>query len=140
MSNFNKVVLVGRLATDPILSYTPTGKPVTKFSIAINSYYKDGTGEKKQNVDFVQVTVWNKQAESTAEFLTKGKLALIDGRLKQEKWTTKEGQKRSTLSITADIVRFLSKSASMKADIPETPQDDNAQDDNIPAQEEVTST
>lgn len=125
MSNYNRVILVGRLSTDPILSYTPSGKPVTKFSLAVNNRHKNKAGDKVEDVDFVPVTVWDKQAENVAEWLTKGKMALIEGRLRQERWTNKEGKKRSAITVTANIVRFLSKSASQKADL----QDNVAQED-----------
>lgn len=107
MSNYNKVIIIGRLTADPILSYTPAGKAVTKFSLAINSHFTNKDGEKKESVDFVPVTVWDRQAESSAEFLKKAKLVLVEGRLKQDKWTDKEGKKRSSLSITANFVRYL---------------------------------
>lgn len=108
MSNYNRVTLVGRLSADPILSYTPAGKPVCKFALAINNKYTNKAGDKVEDVDFIPITVWDKQAENSAEWLSKGKLALVEGRLRQEKWTDKEGKKRSSISVTANLIRFLS--------------------------------
>lgn len=111
MPSFNSVVLAGNLTRDPELRYTPNGKAVCDFDLAINSYHKNKEGEKIEETVFVPVTVWAKQAETVAEFLKKGRPALIGGRIKQERWTSKEGVKRSRLTVTANIVRFLGQSA-----------------------------
>lgn len=141
MSNYNKVILIGRLTADPVLSYTPAGKPVCKFSIAINSNYTNKAGEKKENVDFVAVTVWDRQAETSAEFLKKAKLVLVEGRLKQEKWTDKENKNHSTLSVTANFVRYLASGkseapapakAKAKAPADHEPAQDSGEDHEVP--------
>lgn len=108
MSNFNRVILAGNLTRDPDLRYTPNGTAVCSFDLAINSYFKDNKGERKEVATFVPITIWRKQAETTAEFMKKGRPVLIEGRLKQERWTDKEGKNRSRLTVTASIVRFLS--------------------------------
>ncbi len=79
MASFNKVVLVGNLVRDPALSYTPSEKPVCNFDLAINHTFKNAKGEKQEQVTFVPVTVWGKQAESVAEFLKKGRQCLAEG-------------------------------------------------------------
>lgn len=108
MPSFNKVVAIGNLVKDPDLKYTQSGTPVCEFSIAINRTYKDAKGEKKEDVTFLPITVFNKQAESSAEYLAKGRACLIEGSLKQDKWTSKEGEKRSRLKVIANRVIFLS--------------------------------
>ena len=107
MSSFNSVCLAGNLTKDPDLRYTPAGKPVCSFDIAINSFHKDKAGNKVEETVFVPVTVWARQAEVSAEYLKKGRPVLIGGRIRQERWTTKDNQKRSRLIVVAQIVRFL---------------------------------
>lgn len=107
MPSYNHVVLIGNLTRDPELRYTPQGKAVCDFDIAINHQYKDSKGEKIEQVDFVPITIWAKQAELVVEFLKKGRQCLVEGRLKQEKWTNKEGQKRSRLKVNGIRVLFL---------------------------------
>ena len=119
MSSFNSVCLAGNLTADVNLRYTPTGKPVASFDIAINSFHKDKDGNKIEETVFVPITVWAKQAEVCAEYLKKGNPVLIGGRIRQERWVAKEGGKRSRLTVTAQIVRFLGKKA--KDDSPSKP-------------------
>lgn len=107
MANYNHVVLMGNLTKDPDLKYTQSGTPVCNFTIAINSFFKDKTGNKQENAIFVPVTVWNKQAETSAEYLKKGRSVLVDGRINQERWEEQDGKKRSRLSVTATTVRFI---------------------------------
>lgn len=126
MSSFNHVVLIGNLTRDPELRYTPQGKAVCDFDIAINHQYKDKTGEKIEQVDFVPITIWAKQAELVAEFLKKGRQCLVEGRLKQEKWQDKEGKKRSRLKVNGVRVLFLGTPAKREEKQPE-PVDEPAQ-------------
>lgn len=130
MSNYNKTILLGNLTKDPDLSYTPSGKAVCKFTLAINSSHKNKAGEKIENADFIPVTVWDKQAETVAEWLSKGKSALVEGRIKQERWTTKENENRSRLVVIANAVRFIGSKSDSKSIKEELPADEaNAQDD-----------
>ena len=132
MSNYNRVILVGRLSTDPELSYTPNGKAVTKMMLAINNQRKNKAGDKIDEADFIPITVWDKQAETVAEWLSKGKPALIEGRIKQERWISKDDQKRSRLVVIANAVRFLGSKADNKSTIEAPPADDApAQDDKV---------
>ena len=107
MANLNKVFLVGRLTRDPELRYTPSGKAVCDFTIAINKIYEKDKKQVKETV-FVDVTVWNKSAEATAEYMKKGKTILIEGELRMDEWKSKEGEKRSKMRVTAKTVQFLS--------------------------------
>lgn len=108
MPGFSHVVLLGHLVRDPELRYTPQGKAVAHFTVAANRRYEKEDGEKVEEVAFVDVSVWNRQAEACAEYLRKGRLALVSGRLVQDIWADKEsGQKRSKLKIAAQQVTFV---------------------------------
>ena len=107
MANYNKVILVGNLTRDPELKYTPSGTAVAEFGLAINSSYTSREGEKRDEVCFVDINVFGRQAETSAQYLSKGRQALIEGRLKYDQWETQDGQKRSKLRVTAERVQFL---------------------------------
>jgi len=108
MPSFNSVVIMGHLARDPELRYTPQGKAVSNFTVAVNHRYTKEDGEKVEEVAFVDVSVWNRLAETCAEYLKKGRAALVSGRLVQDHWEDKEtGQKRSKLRIAAQQVTFV---------------------------------
>jgi len=127
MPSFNSVCLAGNLTRDPELRYTPAGKAVASFDLAINSFHKDKAGKKVEETVFIPVTVWAKTAETCAEFLKKGRSVLIGGRIRQERWESKEGEKRSRLSVTANIVKFLG--SSPKADTQSKPIESAEQED-----------
>lgn len=104
MANYNLVVLMGHLTRNPELSYSGSGVPVCKFGLAVNHRY--GSGENKQEeVCFVDVTVFGKTAEFTAQHFVKGKAAIVTGRLAFEQWE-KDGQKRSKHAVIAEKVGF----------------------------------
>lgn len=107
MVNFNRVILAGNLTADPELRYTQDGIAVCSFNIAINEVYNTPSGEKREEVTFVPITIWRKQAEICAEYLKKGRAVLIEGRLQLDSWTDKNGQKRSRLRVVARRVQFL---------------------------------
>jgi len=103
---YNKVILIGNLTKDPELRYTPQGTPVCTIRLASSTKYKSGDGMKEETL-FIDCIVWGKQGESTAQYLSKGKTALVEGRLQERKWET-DGQQRSKFEIVAQTVRFLS--------------------------------
>ncbi len=108
MATLNKVLIMGRLTKDPDLRYTPSGTAVCDMSVAINRTWKDtASGEKKDDTVFLDVVVWQKQAENCAEYLRKGREVFIEGRLQQDRWETKDGQKRSKILVVAQLVQFL---------------------------------
>ena len=107
MADFNKVILLGRLTRDPELRYTPAGSPVCNFDLAVNRSYTTQGGERRDEVCFITIVVWGKQAETCAEYLKKGRQALVEGRLSQRSWETPEGQKRSKHEVVADRVQFM---------------------------------
>lgn len=108
MANFNKVILIGNLTKDPEIRYTPNGTAVASFSIAINRRYKQGE-ELKDEVCYIDIVVFGKQAENCGQYLTKGNGVIVDGRLQQRRWETDDGQKRSKHEVVAQSIRFLSK-------------------------------
>lgn len=109
MNYINRVLLVGRLTRDPELSHTSGGTAVTKFALAVNGREKDNSsGEWTDRADFFDVTVFGNQAEAVAEYLAKGRLCAVDGRLKQERWKTRDTQEnRSRVVVIADNVQFV---------------------------------
>jgi len=108
MSDFNSVVILGRLARDPELRYVGSGAPVCSFSVATNYNYTKSDGQKAQSVTFVDVTVWRRLAELCSQFLKKGRQVLVTGTLKQDRWVdTKTQQPRSKLKVIAREVKFL---------------------------------
>ncbi|MBI4436327.1 MAG: single-stranded DNA-binding protein [Candidatus Omnitrophica bacterium] len=106
MASLNKVFLMGNLTRDPELRYVPSGTAVASFGLAMNRTYTTQTGEKKEEVCFVTVVVWGKQAESCSQYLNKGSQVLVEGRLSSRSWE-QEGQKRSVLEVRAERVQFL---------------------------------
>lgn len=106
MANLNKVFLMGNLTRDPELRYVPSGAPVATFGLAVNRRYVTQHGDKKDEVCFVRVVVFGKQAESCSQHLNKGRLVFVEGRLQYRSWE-QEGQKRSALDVVADRVQFL---------------------------------
>jgi len=105
-SLLNLSLIEGHLTRDPELFYTKAGNALCKFDIAVNSFTKNGD-ENKQETTFLSVTTWNKVAESTATYLKKGSLIRVKGRLKQQSWEDKEGNKRSKIQVEAQSVEFL---------------------------------
>ena len=105
MSDLNEVVLSGRLTRDAELRYTPNGTAVTAIIVASNRIWSKDS-EKQEEATFVDVTIWGKQAESLAKYMTKGRHVMLTGRLKLNKWETDEGDKRSKLTVTAEKVNL----------------------------------
>jgi single-strand DNA-binding protein len=107
-SSVNKVFLLGNLTRDPELRYTPNGSAVTDLGIAVNRSYTTKDGERREEVTFVDVTVWNRTAENCCQYLKKGRPVHIEGFLKLDTWDDKTtGEKRSKLKVEADNVQFL---------------------------------
>src|SRR5947199_9902832 len=108
MANINRVVLVGNLTKDPELRTTPSGTSVCKLHVAVNTRQKDSaTGEWGDKPNYFDVTVWGNQAESCAQYLSKGRPIGVDGRLDWREWDAQDGTKRQAVEIIADTVQFL---------------------------------
>ena len=110
MAGFNKIILMGNLTRDPEIRYAPSGTPVANFGLAVNRKYRQGE-ETKEEVCFVDIVVFGRQAETCGQYLSKGNGALIEGRLQMRKFETKDGQKVTKHEVVAENVRFLSKRA-----------------------------
>ncbi|MCA9472298.1 MAG: single-stranded DNA-binding protein [Nitrospirales bacterium] len=108
MVGFNKVILIGNLTRNPELRYTPSGTPVVNFPLAVNRRYRQAD-EPKEEVCYIDVVVFGRQAEHCGQYLSKGDGAIVDGRLQQRRWETEDGQKRSKHEIVAQNVTFLPK-------------------------------
>lgn len=102
----NRIILIGRLTKDPELRYTPNGKAVASFTLAVDRPFKNQAGERE--ADFINIVVWGAQAENCANYLSKGKLAAVDGRLQIRTYDGQDGQRRWVTEVVADSVRFLS--------------------------------
>lgn len=108
MASFNKVILVGNLTRDPELRYTSNGKAIAKIGLAVNRAWTSETGEKKEEVTFVDVDMFGRTAENVSQYMRKGSPLLIEGRLRLDQWDDKQtGQKRSKLGVVAEVVQFL---------------------------------
>ena len=129
MASFNKVMLMGNLTRDPELRYTSNGSAVTSFGLAVNRKFKQGD-EWKDDVCFVDITVWGKQGENCAEYLSKGRPAFIEGFLKFSTWES-DGQKRNKLEVVANTVQFLGSRGDSSGEVSgeQTP---NSNEDDVP--------
>lgn len=109
--NLNKVFLIGRVASDIVLKATPSNQAVTTFSLATNRVWTDKTGAKKEEAEFHSVVVWGRQAEIVSQFLSKGSLAMIEGRLRTRSWKDQNNQNHRVTEVIAERVQFGPRSA-----------------------------
>jgi len=117
MASFSKAMIIGNLGRDPEMRYTPNGRPVTEFSVAVNQSTKNQqTNEWVEATDWFRVTVWGDRAERTAEQLRKGNRVFVEGRFRTREFETRDGQKRISLEITADNVVSLEARAAREDD------------------------
>jgi len=123
MASFNKVILMGNLTKDPEVRYAPNGTAVASFGLAVNRRYKQGE-EMKEEVCFIDVVVFGKQAETSGQYLSKGQGVIIDGRLQQRRWDTEDGQKRSKHEVVAQSIQFLPKRLGGPEGAGESPSDE----------------
>lgn len=107
-ASFNRVILAGTLTRDPQLRFLGNERAVCNFGLAINRRYRTGDGQQKEETTFVDIEAWGRTAELVGQYLTKGRSALVEGRLKLDNWEDRNtGDKRSKLSVVADTVQFL---------------------------------
>ena len=115
----NLTILLGNATRDPELRYTPKGTACAEIGLAINRKFRTESGELREEVTFVDVTFWGKQAETINSYVTKGQPIYIEGRLATDNWEDKQtGQKRSKLRVVAEKFQFLSKSSPKPSDSP----------------------
>ena len=135
MPSYSSVVLLGHLVRDPELRYTPSGVAVCDFTLAVNrKFTRKDSGEKVEEVAFIDVTVWNRVAEISAEYLKKGRAVLVAGHLQQDHWQDKEtGQKRSKLRVVGHTVQFIGGGSQDDAPSDDLPVADEAPAEPAPA-------
>lgn len=108
MAGFNKVFLIGNLTKDPELRYTPGGAAVSDLRLAVNRTYTTKEGERREEVLYIDVAVWNRQAENCCQYLKKGRPVHVEGYLKMESWDDKTtGEKKTKVKVEAESVQFL---------------------------------
>ena len=106
MASYNRIILMGNLTRDPELRYTPQGTPVATFGLAVNRRFRQGE-EKREETCFVDVVAFGRQAELIGEYLSKGRLTLVEGRLQYRTWEGEDGVKRSKHEVVAQSVQFM---------------------------------
>lgn len=137
MRGYNRVILMGNLTRDPEMQYTSGGTARARFGIAVNRTYNDRqTGEKKEEVCFVNITAWGRTAEICQEYLHKGSPVFIEGRLHYYAWETEDGQKRSSLDVNADSIQLLPSGGrpegAAPGGMPQSDASESAPEDDIP--------
>lgn len=125
MSCINKVMIMGNLTADPELRFTPQGVAVLEFTLALNNKYTKSDGQKVEEVSFIECVKFGEGAQSVCEYLKKGRQLHVEGRIKQDRWETPEGQKRSKIRVMADRLTFIG-SHGKPEDKGEAPADDTA--------------
>ncbi|RLD02561.1 MAG: single-stranded DNA-binding protein [Chloroflexi bacterium] len=103
----NKVMIIGNLGKEPELRYTPSGRPVTTFSVAVSRSWKSSNGEHRSETEWFKIVAWGKLAEICKEYLHKGQQVYIEGRLQTRQWEDKEGQQRTTVELVANEMTML---------------------------------
>ena len=107
MASVNKMIIIGNLGSEPEMRFTPNGNPVTSFRVATNWRYTTSQGERREETEWFTVVAWNKLAEQCNQFLAKGRLIYVEGRLRTRTWDSQDGEKRFRNEIVADHVTFL---------------------------------
>ena len=107
MASLNRVFLIGNLTRDPEIRHTPKGTAVGDLAMAMNMVYRGQDGTEKEEVCYVDVVVWGRQAETCKDYLSKGSPIFVEGRLQLDQWETPQGDKRSRLRVRAERVQFL---------------------------------
>lgn len=117
---FQKTIIVGNLGRDPEMRYTPSGVPVTTFSVAVNRRWTDQQGQPQEKTTWFRVTAWRKLAELCNQYLSKGRQVLVEGDIDASAWLGQDGQPRASLELTARTVRFLGGSATTEGYAPDS--------------------
>jgi single-strand DNA-binding protein len=107
MPSLNKLTIIGNVGNEPEMRFTPNGKPVTSFSVATNWMYTSSEGERRQETEWFSVVTWNRLAEQCNQFLAKGRLVYVEGRIHTRNWEGQDGQQHSRIEVIASRVIFL---------------------------------
>ncbi len=113
MVNLNRVFLVGNLTKDPELRYTPSGTAVATLRMAVNSSFKDKSGQLQKETCFINVVVWGQIAQSCSQYLAKGRAVFVEGALQSRSWQDNDGKNRSTIEVKAVKVQFMPKGSAV---------------------------
>ena len=116
MASLNKVQIIGNLGQDPEMRFTANGRAVSTFSVAVNRSYTTGEGERREETEWVRVVAWARLAELVSQYLTKGRLVYVEGRMQTRQWDDKEGQRRYTTEVVAQDIQFLDRGDSAPSD------------------------
>ncbi|BCX16301.1 MAG: hypothetical protein KatS3mg098_530 [Candidatus Parcubacteria bacterium] len=135
--NLNKVFLIGRVTSDINLKSTPSGQSVTSFGVATNRVWTDKSGNRQEQTEFHNVVVWGRQAELASQFLSKGSLVMIEGRLQTRIWKGADGQNRRTTEIICERIQFGPRSASFNNGTPAIAEEVSVKDELPPLEEEL---
>lgn len=140
--SFNRIIIIGNLGRDPELRYTPQGTPVCSFSLATNERRKDKTtGENNDITTWFRVTLWGRQAETASQYLEKGRPVYIEGRLRVEEWTDRDGKQRHALEVHGTDMQFIGGGNSERSEArpapagkapQDAPPDNDLNDDDVP--------
>ena len=134
MVSVNRIIIIGNLGSEPEMRFTPNGRPVTSFSAATNRRYTTSEGERREETEWFTIVTWGRLAEQCNQFLSKGRLVYVEGRLRTHSWEGQDGQKRYRNEIVADRVSFLDRQASshLNEDKGVEPGMDDIEPDDIP--------
>ena len=136
MANLNKCLIIGNVGKDPEMRFTPSGAPVTTFSVAVNSSYTSKTsGEKKTETEWFNVVAWGKLAEICNQYLTKGKSVYVEGQIKTRSWDGNDGQRKYKTELLARQVQFLGgrpAEATEEAPLPKEGEDSDVSPEELP--------
>ena len=116
MAGLNKVQIIGNLGQDPEMRFTANGRAVSTFSVAVNRSYTTSEGERREETEWVRVVAWARLAELVSQYLTKGRLVYVEGRMQTRQWDDKEGQRRYTTEVVAQDIQFLDRGDSPGVD------------------------
>jgi len=133
----NKVILIGRLGSDPELRYTPNGDAVANFRIATNRVWKDKEGNQQERADWHRIVAWRKLAERCGEYLRKGSHVYIEGRLETRSWQDKNGNKRFVTEVITDRMQMLDAKGQVKASEQAPPTEEVFEEKELPQGEEI---
>ncbi len=136
-ASLNKVILIGNLASDPEMQYTSSGRARTKFRLAVSRQYKDSAGSLQEETAFVPIVTWGSQAENCAQYLSKGRSAAVEGRLRIYSFTDEEGKEVRWFEVVAANVQFLGGPGRPSSDAgtssaPTRPPADSKTDEEVP--------
>jgi single-strand DNA-binding protein len=126
MASLNKVILLGNLTRDPALRYATSGTPIVRFGLAVNTARAGQGDERKEEVCFVDIVAFGRQAETASEYLSKGRPALIEGRLQFQTWESQDGQKRSKHEVVAERIQFMPRGQQDATERPSHPNGETA--------------